>query len=82
MGKFAKGKNATAICDRTGRKHPYSEMVVEPGTKWLVHWTESDGKWNLVTNPRNYPSKPKKEGMGLKEARPDRIEPDVEGLDE
>lgn len=69
-------KNAVAICDRTGRKHKYSEMVIEPGTNYLVHWTESDGKWNLVTNPRNFPARPRVEGKGLKFARPDTIEGD------
>lgn len=55
-GPYASGKNAIAICDRSGFKYPWSEMVVEPGTGWLVHRSESDGKYSLVSHPQNFPA--------------------------
>ena len=76
--KFAKGVHAKAICDRSGKKYPYKEMVLEPGTKLLVHYTETDGKWNSVDHAQNYPPVKKTESVGLKNPRPDRVEPDIE----
>ena len=29
-------------------------MVIEAGTGWLVHPSESDGIWNLVDHPQNH----------------------------
>jgi hypothetical protein len=45
---------ATAISDRSGFRHPMKEMVIEPGTGYLVHRSESDGMWNLVDHPLNH----------------------------
>lgn len=52
--KGRKGSSkASAISDRSGFKFPMSEMVIEPGTGWLVHRSESDGQWSLSEHPQN-----------------------------
>ena len=43
MGKFATGKNAIAISDRSGMQFPYSEMVREWNGSW-VHISEYEIK--------------------------------------
>ncbi len=51
--KGRKGNSrARAISDRSGFRFPMHEMVVEPGTGYLVHFSESDGKWNFVDHPQ------------------------------
>lgn len=54
--KRFKGKkgnsNANAISDRSGFRHPMHEMIVEPGTGYLIHRSESDGRWNFVDHPQ------------------------------
>lgn len=50
---MASGKHAIAISDRSGFKFPWKEMVKEPGTGYIVHRSESDGRWNLVDHPQN-----------------------------
>lgn len=57
MRRFFKGRkgnsNASAISDRSGKKYPMREMVIEPGTGWLVHKSESDGRYSLNEHPVN-----------------------------
>jgi hypothetical protein len=65
-----KGEHSYFICDRSGRKYPYKEGVIEPGTGLFVHKSESDGMYSAVTHPQNFPAKAKPEGRGLKHARP------------
>ena len=48
-----RSKTARAICDRSGFEYPMSEMVIEPGTGWLVHKSQSDGRWSLAAHPLN-----------------------------
>tara|TARA_R110002020_G_scaffold448310_1_gene661076 strand:- start:55 stop:954 length:900 start_codon:yes stop_codon:yes gene_type:complete len=43
MGKFASGKNAIAISDRSGLRFPYTEMVKEWNGMW-VHYSEFEIK--------------------------------------
>jgi len=43
---------AWAICDRTGTRFPMSEMIKEPGTGYLIHYSVSDGMWNMVDHPQ------------------------------
>ena len=43
MGKYASGKNALAISDRSGMQFPYSEMVREWNGS-LVHYSEYEAK--------------------------------------
>ena len=43
MGKFASGKHAIAISDRSGLRFPYQEMVKEWNGMW-VHYTEYESK--------------------------------------
>lgn len=50
-GRHSKG--AMAISDRSGFEFPMSEMVIEPGTNWLVHRSESDGRWSEQVHPLN-----------------------------
>jgi len=54
---FAKGRDAVAICQRSGFKYLQSEMVFEPGTNYFVHRSETDGFKNLVDDPLNYAPK-------------------------
>lgn len=68
--KYSKGKKARAICDRSGFEHAYKDMVVEPGTGLLVYKRWSDGRWNKVDHPQNFPADVG-EAVGLKNPRPD-----------
>jgi len=43
-----------AISDRSGMKFKYSDMILEPGTNYLVHRDESDGMYSLKNHPQNY----------------------------
>lgn len=65
-GQFAKGKYAIAICQRSGLKKPYSEMIFEPGTNYWVHRSEDDGEDSLVTHPQNYPPEKLTERVALR----------------
>lgn len=71
---FKKYKYAKAVCDRSGFTYPLREMVIEEGTGLLVHISESDGKYNRVTHPQNFPPKDIDEQIGLDIARPARDE--------
>lgn len=68
---MASGKYAIAICDRSGFQFPWKEMVKEPGTGFIVHRTESDGKWNLVDHPQNNIKDIRAENIGLTWTRPE-----------
>lgn len=74
--KYASGKKARAICDRSGFEHAYKDMVVEPGTGLLVYNKWSDGKWNKVDHPQNFPADVG-EAIGLKNPRTDVPEPQI-----
>jgi hypothetical protein len=66
--RWAKGKKARSICDRSGFEHAYKDMVVEPGTGLLVYKRWSDGRWNLVDHPLNFPADAS-ENIALKNPR-------------
>lgn len=54
MARKSKSKSkASAISDRSGFKFPMSEMIIEPGTNYLVHRSESDGRWSENRHPLN-----------------------------
>src|ERR1035437_9047770 len=65
--------NANAISDRSGFRHPMREMCIEPGTGYLIHRSESDGKWNFVDHPQAHISEYATFGdpFPVAEARPD-----------
>jgi hypothetical protein len=67
---MATGKNAWAICERSGFRFPYKEMIFEPGTGLFVHYSESDGKFNRVDHPQNH-IKGVSDNIALKNPRPD-----------
>lgn len=48
---------AKVICQRSGFAYYMDEMVIEPGTGWLVHKSMSDGEYNLVDHPLNHVTK-------------------------
>jgi len=75
--RWASGKHARAICDRSGFEYSYREMVREPGTRLLVHWSESDGPYNRVDHPQNHPPHDLTDDIALRDARPDRDEEEV-----
>ena len=52
--RYAKGRRAFFICQRSGRKTPYKYLVIEPGTNLMVDRRESDGYYNIVDHPQNY----------------------------
>ena len=67
MAKFAKGKHALAISDRSGLAFPWREMV----TEWngsFVHYTEYEPKHPQL-DPRHHKADP----QGLKNARSDTV---------
>lgn len=70
-GRFAKGKYAVGICHRSGFKVPYRELKFEPGTNYLVHESENDGEYSIVTHPQNYPPEKKVERIALRWSFPD-----------
>ena len=74
MGKFKRNTRASAISDRSGFKFPMNEMVVEPGTGYLVHRSETDGFWSTVEHPLNNVGKYLKGKQGdpypVEQARP------------
>jgi hypothetical protein len=53
--KYARGRRAKAICQRSGFKIDYKNLVVEPGTNLRVDKRMNDGRWNIVDHPLNYP---------------------------
>ena len=46
-------KKGFFISDRSGFRHRLDQRVKEPGTDFVVAKSESDGIFNLVTNPQN-----------------------------
>ena len=46
------GDRNWAISDRSGMRFRMSEMIREPGTGYLVHKSESDGRYNAVDHPQ------------------------------
>mgnify|MGYP003630722039 FL=1 len=46
-------KKGFFISDRSGFRHRLDQRVKEPGTGFIVAKSESDGIFNLVTNPQN-----------------------------
>lgn len=67
---FASGKNAIKICQRSGFKYPYKEIVEEPGTGLWVHYSESDGAYNRVQHPQLH-IKGVSDRIGLEKPNPD-----------
>ena len=68
MAKFAKGKYALAISDRSGQAFPWREMV----TEWngaFVHITEYERKHPQL-EPKPFVADP----QGLEQARPQRFD--------
>lgn len=70
MANFASGKNAWSICQRSGLRFPYREMVVEQGTGLIVHYSESDGAYNRVDHPQLH-LKGVSDRIGLERPTPD-----------
>ena len=71
---MAIGKHAKFISDRSGLEFPYNEMVIEwNGSR--VHISEFEKK-----HPQLEPKRFMAEPQGLRNARPDRVEPAVARL--
>ena len=74
MAKYATGKHAKAISDRSGVEFPYREMVRE----WngaFVHVSEFEPK-----QPQLEPKPMNGDAISLRNVRPDRIEPAVAAM--
>ena len=69
MSKYATGKHAKAISDRSGLEFPYREMVREWNGSF-VHYTEFEPK-----QPQLEPKPAGGDGISLLQVRPDRVEP-------
>ena len=74
MAKYATGKRAKAISDRSGMEFPYNEMVKEWNGSF-VHISEFEAKQPQL-EPTRYTGDP----QGLRNARPDRTEPATPNL--
>jgi hypothetical protein len=74
MSKFASGKYAKAISDRSGMEFPYNEMVKEWNGSF-VHRSEFESK-----HPQLEPRAHYGDAQGLQNARPARTEPPVAHL--
>ena len=74
MAKFATGKYAKAISDRSGLEFPYTEMVREWNGS-LVHISEFEPK-----QPQLEPKPMNGDSISLRNVRPDRIETAVPNL--
>jgi|TARA_R110000787_G_scaffold279751_1_gene390070 hypothetical protein len=46
-------KKGFFISDRSGFRYRLNQRVREPGTNFIIAKSESDGRFNLVTNPQN-----------------------------
>ena len=74
MSKFARGKYAQFISDRSGQAFPYNEMMIEwNGSR--VHISEFEPK-----QPQLEPTRHAGDPQGLGNARPDRTEPATQNL--
>ena len=71
MAKYATGKYAKAISDRSGMEFPYREMVREWNGSF-VHYTEFEPK-----QPQLEPKPQSPDGVALLNVRTDRTEPDT-----
>ena len=74
MAKYATGKYAKAISDRSGMEFPYRDMVRE----WngaFVHVSEFEPK-----QPQMEPTPMNGDSISLRNVRPDRIEPAVAAM--
>ena len=69
MSKFATGKNALGISDRSGFRYPLRRMRME-WTGMLVGYDEWEAK-----QPQLLPLRKVKDAQALKNPRPDRVEP-------
>ena len=69
MGKYASGKFAQRISDRSGMAFPYNEMVQEWNGSW-VHYTEFEPKHPQL-DPPYHPADP----SAIRDPRPARQEP-------
>ena len=69
MSKYAVGKYAKAIYDRSGPEFPYREMVSEWNGSF-VHYTEYEPK-----QPQLEPKPNGADGIALQNTRTDRVEP-------
>ena len=74
MAKYATGKYAIAISDRSGLQFPYNEMVREWNGS-LVHVSEYEPK-----QPQLEPKPMNGDSISLRNVRPDRIEPAVAAM--
>ena len=74
MAKYATGKYARAISDRSGMEFPYKEMVREWNGSF-VHVSEFDPK-----QPQLEPKPMNGDSISLRHVRPDRVETAVPNL--
>ena len=74
MAKYATGKYAKAISDRSGMEFPYNEMVREWNGSF-VHVSEFEPK-----QPQLEPKPMNGDSISLRNVRPDRIEPSVAAM--
>ena len=74
MGKFASGKNAYFISDRSGQRYRYKDARRE-WTGSIVGPDEFEPK-----HPQLFPVRNISDVQALRDARPDRTEPDVERI--
>ena len=74
MAKYATGKKALAISDRSGLQFPYREMVREWNGSF-VHISEFEPK-----QPQLEPKPMNGDAISLRNVRPDRIEPAVAAM--
>ena len=74
MAKYATGKYAKAISDRSGMEFPYKEMVREWNGSF-VHISEFEPK-----QPQLEPKPMNGDSISLRNVRPDRIEPSVAAM--
>ena len=74
MSKYATGKYAKAISDRSGVEFPYREMLKEWNGS-LVHVSEYEAK-----QPQLEPKPHGADGIALRNVRPDRIETAVPNI--
>ena len=79
--RFTRGKKGRFICDRSGMEYPISEAVIEPGTGYMVHKSESDGMWNLVDHPQNFSFHDFSDPKTFKDVRVDRNEEEANFVD-
>ena len=75
MRRYRKGRKSYGICQRTGFKVRYRNIIREPGTGLIIDKRMSDGRYNAVDHPQNCSARVGPDSVPLENATKDTAEP-------